>query len=76
MANNIFIADAFELNRTFKAVALRQFGSEITPMQFYRSDAVDKINQWVSIKTNNKIDRLLSPGRIITFDVNYRNDNK
>lgn len=64
VANNVFIADAFDLNKTFKNVALRQFGSEITSMKFYRSDAVDTINQWVSTKTNNKIERLLTQGTI------------
>lgn len=76
MASNVFIADAFDLNKTFKSIALRQFGTDVTSIKFYRSDAVDKINHWVSAETNNKIERMLTPGRIVIFGINFIDDNR
>ncbi|XP_075984584.1 antichymotrypsin-2-like [Anticarsia gemmatalis] len=61
-ANNVFVGDAFSLNRDFKKVAQNSFDSDITPVAFGNSErAAQLINSWVASKTNNKIERLVSP---------------
>ncbi|KAJ2954833.1 hypothetical protein O0L34_g3148 [Tuta absoluta] len=61
VANNVFVADSFQVNPSFKTVAIRAFGSEVTPMRFSKAQsAVQKINSWIAQKTNNKITELLT----------------
>ncbi|KAI5645799.1 serpin (serine protease inhibitor) domain-containing protein [Phthorimaea operculella] len=61
VANNVFVSDSFQLNPAFKTVAMRAFGSEVTPMRFSKAQsAVQRINGWVAQKTNNKITDLLN----------------
>ncbi|XP_072933465.1 leukocyte elastase inhibitor-like [Epargyreus clarus] len=65
IANNILVADAFELNNAFKSLAVRGFWSEVTPTNFGKPvEAAQWINGWVASKTNNKITNLLQPGMV------------
>lgn len=64
-ANNVFVGDTFSLNPDFKNKAQRNFDSDITPISFGQPEqATRQINNWVSKKTNNKIERLISPDAI------------
>ncbi|XP_049886131.1 antichymotrypsin-2-like [Pectinophora gossypiella] len=61
VANNVYVADVFDLNPAFKRVATQSFGSEVTPTKFSKTQqAIQQINGWVAQKTNNKITDLLS----------------
>ncbi|XP_064292670.1 uncharacterized protein LOC128678492 [Plodia interpunctella] len=65
LATNIFIADAFQVNPTFKSIALNSFNSELTPMRFVVPErAAQMINNWVADKTSNKIIKLVSSDSI------------
>ncbi|VVC95127.1 unnamed protein product [Leptidea sinapis] len=62
VANNVVVGGAFDLNPAFKATAIRNFGSEVTPMNFARSDeAASKINKWVAENTHDKLTNMLPP---------------
>ncbi|CAK1545672.1 unnamed protein product [Leptosia nina] len=62
VANNVVVADSFDLDPAFKTTAIRNFGSEVTPMNFARSaEASKKINKWVADNTNNRITDMLPP---------------
>lgn len=61
-ASNVFIGDTFVLNTTFKNIAQRNFDSDITPLSYEKpTEAARQINSWVASRTNNKIERLISP---------------
>lgn len=63
LGNGIFLAEGFNLNSSFKRVALRDFGAEVNQIKFSRpSQAAAKMNNWIASKTNNKIDKLVTPG--------------
>ncbi|XP_063357648.1 ovalbumin-related protein X-like [Cydia amplana] len=67
-ASSIFAADSFELSRDFKNFAIQNFGSEVSRISFDNPNAAaQKINSWIASKTNDQIDRLVSPDSI---DVN------
>ncbi|CAG4960081.1 unnamed protein product [Colias eurytheme] len=62
VANNVVVADTFDLYPAFKTTAIRNFGSEVTPMNFAGSEqAAKKINRWVADNTKNKITDMLQP---------------
>ncbi|XP_038207114.1 serine protease inhibitor 3/4-like [Zerene cesonia] len=62
VANNVVVADSFDLNPAFKTTAIRNFGSEVTPMNFASSEeAAKKINKWVADNTKNRITDMLPP---------------
>ncbi|KAM3956468.1 serine protease inhibitor 12 [Aphomia sociella] len=62
IANNMFVSADFDINSEFKKVAVRDFGSEVTPAKFNNPNrAADMINSWVASKTNNKITNLVPP---------------
>ncbi|CAH0731941.1 unnamed protein product, partial [Brenthis ino] len=65
VSNNLYIGAGFEINPDFKATAIKNFGSEVTPIDFSVPDAaVRQINKWISIQTHNKISNLLSPDAV------------
>uniref|UniRef100_A0A2A4JZY5 Serpin domain-containing protein n=1 Tax=Heliothis virescens TaxID=7102 RepID=A0A2A4JZY5_HELVI len=61
VANNLFVAEAFIINQDFKKTAVSSFKSDITPLNFATPAAATQINRWVASKTDNKIERLISP---------------
>lgn len=64
-ASSIFAADSFELSRDFKNIAIQNFGSEVSRISFDNPNAAaQKINSWIASKTNDQIDRLVSPDSI------------
>ncbi|XP_047994380.1 serine protease inhibitor 42Dd-like [Leguminivora glycinivorella] len=64
-ASSIFASDSFELSRDFKNFAIQNFGSEVSRISFDNPNAaVQKINSWIASKTNNQINKLVSPDSI------------
>ncbi|XP_059058784.1 leukocyte elastase inhibitor-like [Achroia grisella] len=62
MANNLYVSDSFTINPDFKKMAVKNFGSEITPTKFNDPGrASQMINGWVASKTHNKITNLIPP---------------
>lgn len=65
VANNLFVADGFNVNQDFRKTAVGSFHSDITPLSFTNpGDAASQINSWVASKTDNKIERLISPASL------------
>lgn len=64
-ANNIFLANGFNLNPAFRATALKDFRTDVTPTNFAAAaQTAQEINNWVAASTDNKIQNLLSPGKV------------
>ncbi|XP_063379934.1 serine protease inhibitor 42Dd-like [Cydia fagiglandana] len=64
-ASSIFAADSFELSRDFKNFAIENFDSEVSRISFDNPNAAaQKINSWIASKTNDQIDKLVSPDSI------------
>lgn len=65
VANNIFVADSFNINYGFQAIATSNFKSDMTLLSFVRPDlAAQTINNWIASKTDNQITKLLSSDSI------------
>lgn len=62
VANNVFIADVFAVNRDFKNRAMQSFYSEVSRLSYNKpEEAARQINNWVASRTNNKINQLIAP---------------
>ncbi|KAF2899155.1 hypothetical protein ILUMI_07017 [Ignelater luminosus] len=60
-ANKIYVKHDYPINQQFKDVAVKAFDSGIQNIDFSKNkEAVDEINKWVSEKTENNIQNLLS----------------
>ncbi|XP_077295334.1 antichymotrypsin-2-like [Arctopsyche grandis] len=63
IANKVYVKDgaAFELTPAFKSVAVDNFSSDVENIDFSNNErAARTINEWVKIKTNNKIKDIVS----------------
>ncbi|CAH1156244.1 unnamed protein product [Phaedon cochleariae] len=61
-ANRIFIAPAFQIERSFEDIAVSDYRAGIENINFADSSAAaHTINQWVEDHTNNRIQNLISP---------------
>jgi serine protease inhibitor len=61
IANSIWVNDKFEVNKNFLAKNEEVFNSQVSYLDFDKSDAVDIMNKWISDSTKGKIDKMLSP---------------
>merc|ERR1712215_357534 len=57
--NHIWIGKGFNLEPEYESLVSRQFGSEVSNIDFERKEAVEEINDWISNMTNNKIQNLV-----------------
>jgi serpin B len=57
--NHIWVGEEFTLKPDYKELVLKQFGSEASNIDFTSFDAVYQVNQWISNKTNKKIENLV-----------------
>ena len=66
LANRIFAKKMqLELNKLYTDILAQYFGVEIQALTFVNTTAAaNTINQWVSSKTNNKINNILDPSMI------------
>lgn len=64
MANRIFTDQSIIVKDSFKEDVEEFFSSDVIDVDFANQpkDAVDHINNWISKKTNNKIEAVLSEG--------------
>ncbi|CAK1593806.1 unnamed protein product [Parnassius mnemosyne] len=62
IASNVVLADTFSVDSRFKSIAIHNFESDVTNINFNNPlEASQMINNWVAAKTNNKILNLLAP---------------
>ncbi|MGB0838881.1 MAG: serpin family protein [Chitinophagales bacterium] len=59
IANSIWIRDTYTPNPEFINTNETAFDSEVLPLDFTNSNAIDIINAWVADKTNDKIDKII-----------------
>ncbi|KAG5666639.1 hypothetical protein PVAND_014655 [Polypedilum vanderplanki] len=66
MAIKIYVTDQYNLSLYFKSIATDSFLSEIESINFEKNvDAANTINNWVSSKTNQRIQNLIDPSSLI-----------
>ncbi|KAF2893334.1 hypothetical protein ILUMI_12838 [Ignelater luminosus] len=64
-ANKVYVKHGYPINQQFKDVAVKAFNADIQNIDFSKTkEAADEINKWVSDKTQNYIQNLLSPADI------------
>jgi serine protease inhibitor len=77
IANAIFYADGFSVKPDFLNINKTVYNAEVEKLNFNSSAAVDKINDWVANKTNDKITKIiesLSPDdRMVLLNAIYFN---
>jgi serpin B len=77
IANAIFYADGFSVKPDFLNINKTVYNAEVERLNFNSSAAVDKINDWVANKTNDKITKIiesLSPDdRMVLLNAIYFN---
>jgi serine protease inhibitor len=61
IANSIWYRSGFELKKEFLDLDRQAFGADVTGLDFDSADAADRINAWVSEKTNAKIAKIVNP---------------
>lgn len=68
VGNGVFLDEGFNVNPAFKRIAMKDFNSEVNQIKFSRpQQAAQKINNWIAAITNNKINQLLTPGKLFAF---------
>lgn len=60
IANSIWYQDGFPVLQPFIDLNTEYYGAEVVEQDFMASDAVDKINKWVSDKTHEKITEIIN----------------
>ncbi len=77
LANAIFYADGFTVKPDFLNINKTVYDAEVEKLNFSSQTAVDRINDWVSDKTNDKITKIienLSPlDRMVLLNAIYFN---
>ncbi len=80
IANALCVREKFKLNNKYKTNLRTYFNSDIFQFHEY-NDAVNLVNEWVSKKTNNKIEKLLKPEKgnkhsqlILTNAIYFKDD--
>ena len=63
MANRLWGQKSYPLRPEFLAITREQFGAELAPLDFGKSEQARlTINRWVEERTNDKISDLIAPG--------------
>ena len=72
IANSIWPKENYPVLSTFTEVNQKYFYSEVKPLDFSRSDAVDIINNWISDKTHGKIEDMFDyiPADVVMYLIN------
>lgn len=61
LANKIYVKNGYRLKDNFKVIAKTYFSADGQNIDFSRrAEAAAEINRWVKLKTDNKIDKLIS----------------
>lgn len=62
LANAIYVMQGYHVQPNYQSIVTKQFFSDIQPLNFANNvPAADTINSWVSHKTHDKINNLISP---------------
>lgn len=73
IANSLWIREGQDIEEAFLEVNRDVFNASVTPLDFAKAGAADEINQWISIATKNKIDRMVDapiPGNVVMYLIN------
>lgn len=62
IANALWLAESFEPLPEYLNTATKYYDSTVASVDFVSDDGVNKINEWVNSKTEEKIEKLLEPG--------------
>ena len=62
IANALWIKDGYEIKQGYLDTAKTYYSSTVENVNFVTNNGIDRINQWVKDKTNNKIEKILEPG--------------
>ncbi|KAG5900484.1 hypothetical protein JTB14_010896 [Gonioctena quinquepunctata] len=64
-ANRIYVANGYEIEKSFKEIAGDAYKTEVQTVDFKQnSETADVINSWVAGETNNKITDLVDPDQL------------
>lgn len=61
IANSIWYRNTFSIAGSFVNVNKEYFDAEVRPLNFDDPGAVDIVNSWINLKTNEKIPKVLDP---------------
>lgn len=61
-ANALWIQEGYKILDKFIDTSTRYYDSRVANLDFGSDDAIDTINDWVSKKTNSKVEQFLAPG--------------
>ena len=62
VANALWVKDGYEIKQGYIDTAKTHYSSTVENVDFVTDDGIDRINQWVQDKTNDKIEKILDPG--------------
>jgi serpin B len=62
VANALWVKDGYEIKQGYIDTAKIHYSSTVENVNFVTDDGIDRINQWVQDKTNDKIEKILDPG--------------
>lgn len=62
VANALWIKDGYEIKQNYIDVATTHYSSTVENVDFVTNNGIDKINNWVKEKTNDKIEKILESG--------------
>ncbi|MHB1420674.1 MAG: serpin family protein [Bacillota bacterium] len=61
IGNSLWVREGEAIRADFLAANREIFDAYITPLDFSQENAADQINQWISVATKKKIDKLIDP---------------
>lgn len=61
-ANALWVKENYEIKQDYIDTAKSYYGSQVDNVDFVSDDGVNKINNWVRSKTQNRIEKILEPG--------------
>ena len=61
IANSIWIRDGVPIQEPFLSINKEVFNALVSTLDFSKEDAANKINQWISDATNEKISQMIEP---------------
>jgi serine protease inhibitor len=73
IANSLWIRQGEKIKEDFLAVNRDVFDAAISSLDFSREDAADRINEWISKATKDKIEKMLEPpipGNVVMYLIN------
>jgi len=61
-ANALWVKEGYDIRQEYLDAAVKYYDSHVENVDFVTDEGVETINEWVSAKTNDKIEKILEPG--------------